>query len=117
MGLPVRDVVVDETRVEKSAKNTLDEEDWLSNQSVSNEEICMRYSSLGFIKPRRPFRRLLFMLIKNKTFEMLMLGLIVLSCIQLSLDAPTLNPKSDFDPFRRPGIIKEAGEGTATGTG
>ena len=96
MGLPVRDVVVDETRVEKSAKNTLDEEDWLSNQSVSNEEICMRYSSLGFIKPRRPFRRLLFMLIKNKTFEMLMLGLIVLSCIQLSLDAPTLNPNSDF---------------------
>ena len=44
MGLPVRDVVVDETRVEKSAKNTLDEEDWLSNQSVSNEEICMRLS-------------------------------------------------------------------------
>lgn len=96
MGLPVRDVVVDETRVEKSAKKTLDEEDWLSNQSVSNEEICMRYPSLGFIKPRLPLRRLLFMLIKNKTFEMLMLCLIILSCIQLSLDAPTLNPKSDF---------------------
>jgi len=56
----------------------------------------MMYPSLGFIKPRRPMRRLLFMLIKHPAFEALMLVLIVFSCIQLALDAPTVHPESDL---------------------
>ena len=96
LGLPVRDIVVDETKIDKSSKKNIAEEDWLRNAGATKDEICMMYPSLGFIKPRRPMRRLLFMLIKHPAFEALMLVLIVFSCIQLALDAPTVHPESDL---------------------
>lgn len=93
-GLPVRDVVVDETKISDESHNmaTEDDEKWMYRKPPG--EVCMKYKSLGFIKPGYTVRRLMLMLIRSKSFEMLMLFFITLSCIQLAIDAPTVDPTS-----------------------
>lgn len=93
-GLPVRDVVVDETKISDESHNTATEDDekWMYRKPPG--EVCMKYKSLGFIKPGYTVRRLMLMLIRSKSFEMLMLFFITLSCIQLAIDAPTVDPTS-----------------------
>jgi len=93
-GLPVRDVVVDETKISDKSHNmvTEDEEKWIHRKPLG--EVCMNFNSLGFIKPGYTIRRLMLMLTRSKSFEMLMLFFITLSCIQLAIDAPTVDPTS-----------------------
>ena len=94
-GLPVRDIVVDKSKMGKFA-GRIAEEHWFQKSPANTDEECMQYPSLIIFKPRLPMRRLVFMLIKHKVFERLMLFIILLSCAQLAVSAPTVNPYSDL---------------------
>ena len=94
IGLPVRDIVIDETKAGKVSARAADD-DWFRNPTSDQNELCMMYTSLGFLKPRLPIRRLLYLLIKHELFERLMLVIIVLSCVQLAATSPTLRPDSE----------------------
>lgn len=97
LGLPVRDIVIDQTRIKSAEVKAEDEEDWMAGGGhTNNDPECMKYASLGCIGSTNTLRRLLFMVIKHNRFEMLMLAIIVLSCVQLALDAPTVEPMSDL---------------------
>jgi len=95
MGLPVRDIVIDQNKLRK-AEFSIDDDDenWMMNPGASNDPECMKYVSLGFIKPNNMIRRLIFMVIQHRSFELLMLAMIVFSCVQLALDAPNVSPTS-----------------------
>lgn len=94
IGLPVRDLVIDDTKAGRLSARAVDD-DWFRNPQTDQDELSMMYTSLRFLKPRLPIRRLLYLIIKHPVFERMMLLIIILSCVQLAATSPTLRPDSN----------------------